>query len=424
MTLASPRSPDTASAPRLRAASLTAGVVAVALSVSGQNAKAQGFSGGDTDTGIVMGAFTVLPTLSTGVRYDDNIYQASLNERSSWVGLVDAGAGLRYETGASGWELGYLASSGTYSFDSTDNYLDHFFSGRGIVQLGERQRLELDANYDKAHQDRGAGLSQGAGPLLNDVDQFDRAALGATYILGRDDSPGRLELQAGYNAMEFTNNRERTRFFDTDETSASGTFFWKVFPKSSLLLELRRADINFPEDRPSEPSFSSVSDRAFVGIAWDATAKTTGSVRVGYLRKDFDSDDRDTFTAPSWEVELEWSPRSYSTITLETSRYDQETIFLGPAFAGDFIDTESYSVAWTHDWSDRWATTLDLSYLDEDFANSPQAQQTGSAQFSLQYTMHRWLNWELGYRWSDRDSNVEFFNFARNQIELSVTLAL
>ena len=372
-----------------------------------------------SETGVTLGEFTVFPTAGVAVRYDDNLYESASDEKDSVVNIVDAGVAVRYENSASGWELGYRTEAGIYEYDSADNYVDHFLTGRGILQLGSRHRLELDADYAMAHQDRGTGLTQGGGELIAEPDEFDQGSLAATYVFGRDDAKGQLELTAAYRDLEYTNNRERTQFFDFDEQLISGTFFWRVFPKSSLLVQLSRNDIGYATDRPFEPSRDSTSDRLYTGLKWEATGKTTGTVKFGYLRKDFDEPGRQTFSAPSWEVEVEWAPRSYSTVTLETSRYDQET-----NLGGDFIDTKFYGVRWDHDWSGQWSTVVGLSYLDETFTNTQRTQESLRGDATLRYSMRRWLNWELTYRWDDRDASVDRLQFSRNRIELAARVAL
>jgi hypothetical protein len=383
----------------------------------------------DEEPGIVRGPVTLLPEASAALRIDDNIYESDDYKIDSLVSLLGIGMGARYETGNSGWEATYRGDAGLYKHNSDDNYFDHRLNGRGIMQFGLRHRLEMSAGFEMLHEDRGTNISQGFGEsievLVPEPDRYDRVNAAARYQFGARQAKGRLVLDGRYTDKEYTNNRERTRPFDFDQSYLSGTFFWRVLPKSSLLLQGSYAEVTYPTDFIGQSTRDSTTNRLLAGITWEATAKTTGTVKLGYLNKDFDAADRPTFRAPSWEVELRYEPRTYSIIRVETSRYDREFNF---GFGGDFIDTAVYGVTWEHEWSERWSTETGLSYLDETFENSAaefnREQETLQLDAALSFELRRTLDLELRYTLRDRDANIDRFQFGRNQIQLGLALAL
>lgn len=428
----------TAAGPRTRAitgaaARTTAQAAAALVLLAGSGAASAQFQGGqDDDRGIVRGPFTLLPELSGTLRHDDNIYQSDDFQKESAVALLGLGLGARYETGTSGWELAYAGEAAAYEYDGDDNYFDHRLGGRGIVQMGIRHRLELSAGLDKLHEDRGSRLTQGFGEQITtrvpEPDRFDNSHAELRYRFGAPRAKGRLQLDARYSDKEYTNNRDRTRPFDRDSRYVAGTFFWRVFPNSSLLLLGSHAEVSYPVDFSGQSSRDSSTNRVLAGITWEATAKTTGTVKVGYLAKDFDAADRADFDAPSWEVELRWEPRSYSVVEFETRRFDREFNF---GAGGDFIDTATYAVTWEHDWSDRWSTETGLSYVDETFEGggavasaANRTQETTVFDAALRFALRRTVDVELRYTLRDRDSNLSRFRFGRNQVALGLALAL
>ena len=401
-------------------------VPALALLLGG-SAVAQAQSG---MPGIVRGPVTLLPEASAAIRYDDNLYESDDYKVDSWVTLLGLGMGARYETSNSGWELSYRGDAGVYEHNSDDNYVDHRLDGRGIMQLAIRHRLELGAGYGRLHEDRGRNLSQGFGEAIETLvpkpDEYDNLNASLKYQFGSEGARGRLQMDARYRDKEYSNNRERTQFFDYDQGYFAGTFFWRVLSKTSVLLQGSRAKVNYANDFRTQSTRNSTTDRVFAGLTWEVTGKTTGTIKVGYLEKDFDAADRSTFDAPSWEVELRWEPRSYSVVTVETRRYDREFNF---GFAGDFIDAIVYSVDWEHEWSGRWSTEAGLSFLDESFEISAGDQQ-GRTQETLVFDaavlfeLRRTLDLELRYTHRDRNANIPRFQFGRNQLALGLNLAL
>ena len=208
----------------------------------------------DDEPGIVRGPVTLLPELSAAIRYDDNIYQSDAYKIDSLVTLLGLGLGARYETANAGWEVGYRGDAGVYEHNSDDNFFDQRLNGRGILQLALRHRLELSAGFEKLHEDRGSNLTQGLGELLEtrvpEPDEYDNIKAAAKYEFGAKAAQGRLQLDARYNDKDYSNNRERTQFFSYDQTYLAGTFFWRVFPKSSLLLQGSRAEVSYPSRPP------------------------------------------------------------------------------------------------------------------------------------------------------------------------------
>ena len=85
-----------------------------------------------------------------------------------------------------------------------------------------------------------------------------------------------------------------------------------------------------------------------VGVTWDATAQTTGIVRVGYQRKEFDAPGQDTYTGLAWEGTIRWSPRTYSFVEFTTAQHTTESTGFG-----DFTLSRVAFANWTHNWTER-----------------------------------------------------------------------
>ena len=60
--------------------------------------------------------------------------------------------------------------------------------------------------------------------------------------------------------------------------------------------------------------------QALAGVAWGATAKTTGEGLVGIRRLDFNTPGRPSVHGFTWDARLTWAPRTYSQLTAYSSR--------------------------------------------------------------------------------------------------------
>lgn len=381
---------------------------------------------------VKLGGFELVPTLSIDEVYDDNITMANGNteytkEIDSWVTVVAPELKLGMKTDKSEYNLGYKLAAGRYASSRDDDYVDHFVSADAAWQLSARNKIAIRGGYDRAHEDRGSDTSGIATLALQEPDEYKSEVLGGTYTFGADTTPGRLVLDVENTDKEYTNHRSgltSTRGRDREDTKTTGTFYWSVSPATKLLVEGEYTDIDYSL---SSSTRDGNLTRGFVGVSWDITGKTTGTVKLGYQEKEFDSASREDYDGETWDVAMSWSPKTYSTFTLSTARTPNES-----AGIGDFIDSENITLGWQHGWADNLSSSVYVRALNEDYVNSFNNRDDDSinAGISFEYTIKRWISINMAYDYSDRDSSVDFalplssFDFDRNKFTVGVDLSL
>jgi len=368
--------------------------------------------------------FDLDPELGVEVRYDDNIFRSATGVESSWITIVSPGLAVTVQPSKHRYAFQYDGDIAWYSDSSPDNYDDHYVEAGAYFELGQRSKLDLIGSYDDSHDNRGTGLTEGFDPALNipaDPDEYHLAKILGRFSYGSSVSKGRLVLETGSSELEYTNHLDRTRFFDRVDTYGNATFYYRVMPNTSLLLDARVTDIDYQHDRTLEPSLDSKEYRFLFGVTWDPTTKTKGTVKVGYIQKNFDESARGDFSDPSWEVDVRWSPRTYSHFDFRTARYPSES-----NGGGNFIDNTVYSVTWEHEWSSRIKSRLGARDLDQDYRGSAvnRKQELTQYNFSLSYQMRRWLSWRAGVEVDSRNSNINRFEFDGNVYSVRVLMTL
>ena len=362
---------------------------------------------------LVRGAFTLESSLGIEVRGDDNIFQNAANEQSSRISMLTPSLLMRLEPSGKRLELGYGGEYAWYRDFSNDDYDDHALEAGAYLLLGRRSGLDFVASYEGEHENRGTGLTQGfdfaSGELPEEPDQYTNEQLLTRYTYGITGTRAVLAFEASTQEQGYDNNLERTRQFDKDSTYGQATFGVRVRPNTSLQLSLRSTDIAYPHPPASGERLDSREHRYLVGVQWEATAKTTGSVRIGQVDKDYDDPSRPNFSGPNWDVAIRWSPRTYSHIDLGTERRPQETT----TTSANVQDTQAYSIRWSHEWNDRVESRVSASTQDEEFVGDTENRQQELQQYgvALRYEMRSWLSWEVGLEVNSRDSNVERFRF-------------
>ena len=289
---------------------------------------------------LVRGAFTLESSLGIEALDDSNIFESATDVQSSQIWKLTPSLLMRFEPARSRLEFGYDGDYAWYEQSSDDDYTDHALEAGAYLLLGERSGLDLVASYEDAHENRGTGLTQGFDPDSRRLSArsgslHHRAVSGPLHVWRFSDAGLRDSRRRARRALTYKNNRARTQQFDRDDTYGQATFGLRVRPKTSLQLRVRARDIKYDHPRASGLSLDSRENRYLLGVVWEATAKTTGSVLIGQVEKKFDDPARPNFSGPNWEVAIRWSPRTYSHFDLSTERYTEEPVDL----LGDVTDT-------------------------------------------------------------------------------------
>ncbi len=366
------------------------------------------------DAGVEFGSGQLFPTIGLSVGYDDNIALSNDNEVSSTFYRISPG--IRYQGGSrrNAFNFQYEAELGEYTETDFDDYLDHKLKADWSFVPSSRNAFKLDAGLTYGHDRRGDGLREFfPGTVDRDVDEFRTWNFDALYSYGAEGARGNLDLRAGYSDKEYRNNRDFTAIADVERTYYGGTFYWRVAPKTSLLLDVEKGDSDFPS---SNRDFEDTSYGA--GIQWDATAKTTGRIIVGHTEAEFDDLTLSDFSGSFWEASINWQPMRRTSIELASSKS------VSAAFdASNYFVSREYSVAWRHQWPGRLVTAVDYSFREQDFDPGTREDEVDSFGISANYEWRKHVILGLGWTYEDRDSNLVPFDYDRNEILLSVEVS-
>ncbi len=360
------------------------------------------------------GGFTLVSSLGIEALRDSNIFQSSTDVQSSQIWTIAPSLLLRFEPARSRLELRYKGDYGWYDKSSHDDYADHALKAGAYLLLGERSGLDVVASYDYAHENRGTGLSTGIDPASStfpqDPDRYTTAQYLARYTYGVSHTRAFVVLEASREKFAYQNNLALTQPFDRDESYGQATFGVRVLSKTSVELSVQAKDITYNRPSASELKLDSREYRYLLGVVWETTATTTGSVRVGEITKKFADPILPSYSAPYWEVAIHWSPRTYAHFALSTERYLAEPVNL----SGDVTDSAAYSLSWSHEWNSRLESKLAISELEQTYrfvTGNTRKDKSPQYSLALTYKMRRWLRWEAELDSKTRDSPVTSYNY-------------
>jgi polysaccharide biosynthesis protein VpsM len=352
------------------------------------------------------------PYLNFSYGRNNNLFLANTNRRSSDVATYNPGLRLVAEGRSMKFGLSHDITMGRFAQSSADNYTNYNTAATGEFVISSSAGLKLGMDYTKSHDPRGS-TDRG---VSGEPDEYRSSGPSFLFAYGANDAKGRIEVEAGTTDRRYLNNRASTVGSDRDTDNFAGRFFFRVAPKTSLILEAREGRLDY---KLSTSQQDSKERRYLVGVTWDATAATSGTVKVGRIRKDFAVSTRRDSSSTGWEANITWKPLSYSKVDFFTTKSVSESTGLG-----DFTLAKRYGTSWTHGWNSRLTSTASLSRTDEDFIGSTRADKTDSLGLKLDYKVMRWLTVGGEVTNTSRDSNSSNFNYKKNLYLLTIGATL
>jgi hypothetical protein len=363
--------------------------------------------------GIRVGPALVYPTIATSFAYDDNIFSSDANKKGSF-GMIFSPS-LRAELRPRGGHVVGLTYTGDiirYADSEADNFNVHQLRADANLIFTTRARLELEGHYIESVDRRGTTDR----PVGTEPDKWDAKGVSSRFTYGAPGARGRIDVEAGYRDLTYKTNRDVTAPFDHETKYVGGAFYWRFMPKTSLLFQARQTMLDYASsDQSSDERFLAV------GVTWEATAQTTGVIRVGQLRKEFDAPGRETYSGLSWEGSIRWSPRTYSNVDLTTAQHTTESTGFG-----DYTLSRVIFANWTHNWTSRIRSLVRAGYRIDDYRGVPVEREddTTTLGAGLQYQFRRWLRFEGRWDHVRRSSDIPGEDYNRNIFMFTVGASL
>ncbi|MGV8844439.1 MAG: outer membrane beta-barrel protein [Pseudomonas sp.] len=351
---------------------------------------------------------TFTPTLKVAERYDDNFRAVETGEESSWITGITPTFVLAAEGRKSAYALTYSANSDIFHSSHKDDNTDHHLTADAGFEFDARNRLVLNAGFHKVEET--ASLDQNI-----ENDKYSTSNVGGLYTFGAETARTQVDFGANYEELRYQNGNGLNADKERDTTALKSTVYYRVAPKTRALVEARHTDYDYT----TNTGLNSNNIALLGGVTWDATAKTSGTVKIGGERKRFDDSRIDDKSGSLWEVGVTWMPRTYSTFNLTTRRALDE----GDNGASA-IQAQSTSLSWEHEWADRLTSNASFSYADKEYQDVNRDDQLSTLGLGLTYEMRRWLDVGVGYAYSDNDSSAATESFERNIYSISVTASL
>lgn len=329
------------------------------------------------------------PTAFAGFGYNSNVSaSSSAAVGSSFINLAPQ---LVAEMKNKGDRYTALASVDTtrYADSSQDNYTNSEFTVAGDNYFNSRARAGWSI-----------GRVDGSDPRValrrDTLNQWHTTNLKARLIYGAPEASGRVEVDLGNQVKTYENYRASTERLDLTLNSVAGRFFYRLGTRTLALAEVRNAKADYASALAS--ASNNTERRYYAGLTWEATAATTGIVKVGRMTKDFDQAGTDDFSGNSWEASVRWLPLSYSAVELQSARSTSDSLGVG-----NFELKTSHDVIWNHQWTRSLTSRVAVGSLKTEFVGAARQDSAVNYALTLDYAVLRWL--KIGVDWAATDNS-------------------
>lgn len=368
---------------------------------------------------IHTGKLKIIPGITVQGVYDDNIYLSAEQEEEDWITHVMPGLGLDYsleERG--GLSLGYHGDLAYYGENDQNDWQTH--------------RAMFDFNYEAP-----GGLFLGISEIYTDAE--DPYGSDEQYKLGvpktkrwSSDLRGKIGYNLGnrskilafytYYRQDYDLAADFTQDYDVNEFGVG--YQMRALPKTSGFIRYHygKQDYFTQADNVTEATDAD-SDwrRVNAGLTWDAGAKLSGELNVGYQWIDYENttdpagnryDDKDTWIAAT---SITYAATAARLLTLNIGRALRTT----GAGSNEYFEDTSVGINLRQMLPHRVSLIVGAMYSKNDY-NLPREDDNYNVNIGLDYQIQDWLSAGAGYKYMKKDSNYAENDYTDNQFMISL----
>jgi hypothetical protein len=372
--------------------------------------------------GITAGAFRVLPRISAGIGYSDNVYAASNDRVSDLYAAVDPSV-----TVDSNWSVHTLSLNASGAFrrfadENSRNENAFRLSTAGRLDVSRAVQIAPSVSFQRGYEQPGSsGFPTDARELVR-FNQTNTAVRG-TFEGGRSRLTGVVDVQR----VDFTNTEAFNGslidqdFRDRRDLRGTAQYEFAVTPDTAIYAQISYADIGYDTALTGGGQNRDGGQvRALAGASFDLTALLRGRVAIGYERRSFDSAEFPDFAGLSAEGRLEFFATELTTFSITGRRLTGESVL--PGSGGFFLTSVAARV--DHELRRDLLLNASVSYEHDDFSGIRRRDEIWSAQAGVNFFISRRVGLAANAFYVDRSSVGAFSSPSFDELRGSVSLVV
>lgn len=327
--------------------------------------------------GYRAGQFWILPTLETGILFDDNVFATSSGERSDAAWYVTPNVAIKSKFGRHALNVNLVANHYEYFDYSSQSRTDFHGDMDGRVEVssdlvllgglkgGLRDQTIWDLEYPLGEVDPGRYYDFGAWGSINKAFNRLSVSIGGAY---------------GFKTYEDVDGLDQS-FRDSDEKAVEGRIAYLVSPGYRVYGDFR---YNWRDYDGTEIG-NSEGWRATGGVMFEITHLVSGEVGIGYMEQDYVG----AGTASGWTYHagLVWNPTPLMTVNLDADRTVEDTYLDADGRIQDML-----SLSLDYEVSRRLVLSPSIAFAYNDYETQAFDDWRNHAGLQADYEVNRFLS--------------------------------
>lgn len=365
-------------------------------------------SSGESTSG--RSSWVLFPKLDIAGYYDDNIFRTANDEEEDFIVTISPALSLVGEIGQSvRVSLGGTAEIGRYTDNDNEDYEDYALQGNVRVAITELVNLTISGLHRWDHEER---ANPNPELLLPDGPAEYQESVVAARLLYNGDPLG-FWIQPAATRLTYDDaiNEDRDRF----EYSLTSRVFYRLSPGTIIFVEPSFSVINYDElENGTNLDRGSEGYQVLAGFAWDLTGVTFVEIGAGYFYRDYEDPTLDSVDGFALSAEAFWNPSDVVSVRAQAQRRVAEST--SPDVSGIVTTSGSLRLAW--EVSDFVIVDGGGGISYNEYDGSAREDLLVSADIGVKYHFNEYLYAGARYYFSDRNSDVDVFDFTSNRVML------
>lgn len=360
--------------------------------------------------------------LAAGVHYDDNIFRLENQKIKDTYYRLSPTLKLTGLAGKHSFKLNYAADYNQFNQHQNLDYNEHNLIAIADLDHSYRSQSEFKLRYYQEQETPGS--NDAPNDIKNEFNLRKGFTANAKFSYGRYNSTGQLVISGEHLNLNYLNNQQFYR--DYNRNSLNATFYYRVAPKSRILLEARWQDYQYtpPKDYIDKSSQKHIF---LAGYEWRLTEQTKSTIKVGYQNQTYQADNLSDLDNLSFEIATLWRASEYSQYGLTAKRETRESSLINrPSYIRN-----SLKLNLNYNLSQRSLFKVDLTMLKDELDKNnlmSQNPETTASNENIRYQAkliyrhqlsHR-LTGQINYIFNNRESENDLNQYTTNQIGLTI----
>jgi hypothetical protein len=379
---------------------------------------------------IKAGPVEIHPFLEFTETYSDNIYSnyGGLKKESDFITTLSTGIRFILPVKSHTFQLDYRADANWYAKNPETNYTNQIAGG--LFKLEFPGGLSFNFSDYFAHATiprKGKDLPSWIPASLDPYREFPYNAndlnAKATYRF-----LDRWAVEARYNNYDYRYIRNYDESGNYNRNLFGGSLYYRFTQKIDALLDYNFSTVNYKTATTND----NTNHSAYLGVAFDPTAKLNGYLKLGWALKDYKNDLANrinSFSSPSTLIDLTYNLSPYHILMLRGNWVIAEDVDTNaPMISTDF----SFGYRHILKWHEKISLNTNIGYGTRKF-KAPTTDADGTLKtrddkrwyggVGTTYTLQPWLYFSLNYIYTDNHSNFIDYNYRENKVYFKATIA-